>query len=507
MKNSKPVLCLFLFLAGISVLPAQISQSSSGPVNVNNEISFDVSLLSGESGASFFGGWTGEWNERKHPFVALSGAVGFNILLASWNRYMIGSAWAKTGWKQWNHFWERDLSWDRDWYWTNFVLHPYQGSMYYMASRGANLNQLESLAVTFLGSYMWEYLCETNAPSKNDMVYTTIGSFAVGEMLYRLSAEAQEINSLLGIAVNPQSLWTEYIWRIKQKKSTGNIYSLSLGINAGNVVAGTHINNVDSSLYPEHEVFPVFGGIEFHVDYNDPYRHDSNSPYSQFSLDVEGKIGKGSGEGSYCAYPDVDEKLFYNIRIFSDGMLIARTLPSSGRVDTSLGAVMIYDFDWQSFYMFSTLAPGFAFKQRFNNEESIIEWQAMAGVVMLGSTDYYYIRRKVIPKTSGVSSCYSHTMGAETVLKLRYKTDKGFAAGLGFRGYAMFDFEDQVQPASSTGWEYFGLLSADVEVPLSKKVRIGLKDEIVGKITDYDDVPDVRYIVNTAKIFAKFQLK
>lgn len=505
MKNSKPVLCLLLFLAGISVLPAQVFQQSLNHSLEDNEISFDISLLNDGEETSFFGGWTGEWNERKHPFVALSGAFGFNLLLATWNRYMIGSAWAKTGWEQWNHFWERGLAWDRDWYWTNFVLHPYQGSMYYMASRGANLNQLESLAVTFLGSYMWEYLCETNAPSKNDMVYTTIGSFAVGEMLYRLSAEAEEINSLLKIAVNPQSLWTEYIWRIKSKKATGNIYSLSLGIDVGNVVAGTHVSNMDSSLYPQHEVFPVFGGFEFHVDYNDPYRHDSNIPYRQFTLEIEGKMGKGSGEGAYCAYPDLDEKLFYNVRIFSDGMLIARNLPSKGATDTSLGAVMMYDFDWQSFYMFSTLAPGFAFKQRFNRDESSLEWQAMAGVVLLGSTDYYYTHRKVISDFDG--ACYSHTMGAETVLKLRYKTEKGFAAGLGFRGYAMYDFKDQMPLYTSTGWEYFGILSADLEVPLSKKVRVGLKDEVLGKITDYNDVPNIRYIVNTAKAFAKLQLK
>ena len=244
MKNSKVVLSACLFFVAASLFPVSAVENA-GSSGENAEIAFDAASLN-EDSVSFFGGWTGEWNERKHPFVALSGALGFNLLLSTWNRYMIGSGWAKTGWEEWDHFWEREMSWDRDWYWTNFFLHPYQGSMYYMASRGANLNQLESFLITALGSYTWEFLCETNAPSKNDMVFTSVGSFCVGEMFYRLSIEAEEISNLLKIAVNPQRLWTEYVWRINQKKGGrapghGNIHSLSLGVEVGNVNAGVHL--------------------------------------------------------------------------------------------------------------------------------------------------------------------------------------------------------------------------------------------------------------------------
>ena len=119
-----------------------------------------------------------EWSQQKHPWIGIGGALGFNLLLASWNRWAIGSAWAKTGPDEWLHFYERRLTWDRDWYWTNYVLHPYQGSMYYMSARGANLNRLEAFGVNVLGSSIWEFFCEKNAPSINDMVYTTIGSFS-----------------------------------------------------------------------------------------------------------------------------------------------------------------------------------------------------------------------------------------------------------------------------------------------------------------------------------------
>ncbi len=505
MKSSRIVLCACFFCFVCSILPAQPAVSD---LTLNSsEITFDASRLAEDS--PFWGGWSGDWNERKHPFVALSGALGFNVFLATWNRVMIGSAWAKTGWDEWNHFWEREMAWDRDWYWTNFFLHPYQGAQYYMASRGANMNQLESFAITLLGSYTWEYLCETNAPSKNDMVFTSVGSFAVGEMFFRLSEEADEISRLLSFAVNPQRAWTEYLWRIKPKSHTGNIHSLSLGFDVGNVNAGVHLNGWDKADYPAHEMFPVFGMVEFNVEYNDPYRLDSNRPYDQFTLSVQGGVGKGSGEKGFCAYEDVDEKLFYEIRILSEGMLFGRELKLAEKTDTSLGAVMIYDFDWHSFYMLSSLAPGFAFKQRFNNENSSVEYQTMAGVVMLGNTEFYVAHRELLAEPAGVFCCYNHTMGAETVLKFKYKTENGFAVGADFRGYAMYDFENQRQDFCSTGWEYIGLLSAGVEVPVSKKVRVGVKDELFGKITQYDDddTSDLRYIVNTAKVFAKLQLK
>ena len=74
----------------------------------------------------------------------------------------------------------------------------------------------------------------------------------------------------------------------------------------------------------------------------------------------------------------------------------------------------------------------------------------------------------------------------------------------------MYDFKNQLQSFCSTGWEFIGLLSASVEVPVSKKVRIGVRDELFGKFTRYNDTDtagDLRYIVNTARVFAKLQLK
>jgi len=502
------------------VLGAQLafsSEKSNISFHLNGTDWSQVSLLADSSESGSDSGFFADWDTRKHPLVGIGGMIVFNLGLASWNRYMIGSAWAKTGWEEWNYFWERELTWDRDWYWTNYFLHPYQGSMYYMSARGANLNQLESMGVTILGSSIWEYLCECNAPSKNDMVYTTVGSFCVGEMFFRLSQETNEMSRLLGVAFNPERLFTEYICRVKQQNTSGNIHAFNVGIGVGNMIAGAHIDGVSTDLYETQEMYPVFGMISAYVDYNDPYTHDSNEPYKQFSLDVQGGMGKGSGTAGPCAYPDVDENLFYDIRILSDAMMFARTIDCGENKDTSLGMCMIYDFDWHSYYMLSSLAPGFAFKQRINGEDSKVEWQAQLAAILLGTTDLYYYHRdvnNVFSNQSGTFRSYSDTIGAQTILKFKHSAESGRCLDVNFRGYAMYDFYDQLQNTEieSAGWEFIGLLSAAYEIPVSKRVRLGVKDEVYGKMSFFNshkqpETGNYKQIANTARVYAKLVLK
>ncbi len=503
MKIRKVILVLAIIFLTVALIPAEAVFNSQGLVFTGTQL---LSTGSDNNSAS-----AKSWSEKKHPFVALSGAMGFNLLLSTWNRYMIGSAWAQTGWEQWDHFWKRELSWDRDWYWTNYFLHPYQGAMYYTASRSSNLNAAESMAITVLGSYTWEYLCECNAPSKNDMVYTTIGSFCVGEMFYRLSLEADNISRILGAAISPERMWTDYVWQIKKRPSTGNIHSLSVGINIGNQTAGTKVNNTPSADYKAQEIFPVYGGFLFDVDYNDPYSHDSNTPYSQFTLNVDGELGKGSGTAGPCAYDDIDEMIFYNIRIFSDAWLVSRTINSWESRDTTAGLVMIYDFDWNSYYMLSSLAPGLAVKQRVRGDNADTEWQIQVAGIVLGTTDYYYYHRNVggqKPET-GTIRTYSDTIGAETILKYKYVTNLNYSASLNFRGYAMYDFYDQLQVKDNetTGWEFIGILSGALEAPVSEKMRLGLSQELYGKATSYKSKEDLYQLVSNTKVYARLQLK
>lgn len=449
---------------------------------------------------------------KKHWISAFSGMLIFTVGLASYNRWGLGSGWAQTGWDEWDHFWERKLEWDNDWYWTNFVLHPYQGSLCYMSARNSNLNQLESFGVTFLGSYIWEYLCETNAPSKNDMVYTTIGAFSVGEMLYRLSLAADSKTRLGGILLDPMRIWSEFVTGQKPKNPHGNIQELTFRVNAGATSGYTDIlgnsSKIDTSNFDESEVYPVHGGLEAYVVYNDPFTNDSNIPYTQFELKVSGNIGKGSGDGSPCPYEELDKKLMYDIEIESNGFLWSRSPVLADNVDTSVGLIMEYDFDWHSWYMLTSLAPGLAIKQRVNFDKNRFEWQLHGGWICLGTADYYYLRRQLIAEWPDEHiRTYSYTTGAETVLKLKYATDDGSNISFDFHGYAMYDFYSQLKTVASTGWELIGKGTVSAEIAVSKSVLLGLSDRIYAKRTFYKSYPDIFQIMNSASVYAKWKLK
>ena len=87
----------------------------------------------------------------------------------------------ETWWANMEHGWV----WDLDDFVVNQVGHPYQGSNYFNTGRANGLSFYESAAVTAFGSSTWEYFGETNKPSLNDFINTTLGGIALGEMFHR----------------------------------------------------------------------------------------------------------------------------------------------------------------------------------------------------------------------------------------------------------------------------------------------------------------------------------
>ena len=87
----------------------------------------------------------------------------------------------KTWWDNMEHGWV----WDLDDFAVNQVGHPYQGNNYFTSGRANGLSFYESAALTAFGSSTWEYFGETNLPSVNDFINTTLGGIALGEMFHR----------------------------------------------------------------------------------------------------------------------------------------------------------------------------------------------------------------------------------------------------------------------------------------------------------------------------------
>ena len=246
---------------------------------------------------------------------------------------------------------------------------------------------------------------------------------------------------------------------------------MSLKFTLGTARSYTNIMSSRAYDYESAEIYPVFVSPAFSVVYNDPYGHDSNTPFEQFELDVALALGKGSGHGAVCLYKEFDKQFMYDIRVLGHGMIFARAPRLNENSDTTLGLTMKYEFDWHQFYELSSIGPEFAIKQRRRHENSNLEWQFHAGWNVLGSTDYYYHHRPVLAEFEGRN--YSMGTGPMTSLSFRYLSEKGSSLTMGFRGYALYDFEAQIQknaPEPSTGWEFIGVSNLSFEIPLSKDI-------------------------------------
>jgi hypothetical protein len=76
---------------------------------------------------------------------------------------------------------------DRDRFWINQVAHPYQGIWPFSAARSSGLGFYSSLPYPFTSAVLWEIVGETEKPSVNDVVTTTISGVVLGEAFHRIA--------------------------------------------------------------------------------------------------------------------------------------------------------------------------------------------------------------------------------------------------------------------------------------------------------------------------------
>lgn len=115
-----------------------------------------------------------------------------------------GQVTAKITPKTWWANMENGWVWDLDDFLVNQIGHPYQGNNYFNAGRSNGLSFYESAAVTAFGSGTWEYFGETNFPSLNDFINTTLGGIALGEMFHRAAWLMRDTH-----ATGSSRLWSE----------------------------------------------------------------------------------------------------------------------------------------------------------------------------------------------------------------------------------------------------------------------------------------------------------
>ena len=125
--------------------------------------------------------------ERKNYWQAAAEVTGINMGVHLFDRYVLCTDFAQTTLNSLKRNFTDGMVWDNDFFITNLFAHPYHGNLYFNAARSNGLTFWESAPYALGGSAMWEFFGETEPPAINDIIATTFGGIAIGEMTHRLS--------------------------------------------------------------------------------------------------------------------------------------------------------------------------------------------------------------------------------------------------------------------------------------------------------------------------------
>ena len=120
-------------------------------------------------------------------YVMLTSTVSGHIYLFC-RTYNVQNWPAKFKWQNVEHTFTKPPIWDDDHWSFNYVVHPYMGSLTFLATRNRGGSIVESFFQSAFHSAFYEYFVVSSLqrPSANDMIVTPIGGLLIGEAVFRI---------------------------------------------------------------------------------------------------------------------------------------------------------------------------------------------------------------------------------------------------------------------------------------------------------------------------------
>lgn len=231
--------------------------------------------------------------QKKHPWKAALEAFAINVGVQCFDQFVMNEEFAKISFHSIKHNIETGFVWDNDQFSTNLFAHPYHGGLYFNAARSHGMNFWESVPYSFCGSLMWETTCEIEPPAINDLMATTFGGIAIGEVTHRvsnlvfddrLSGFPRFMREFLGTLICPikglNRILSGDAWRVRGKYYKYHDYlrsPVSFFASAG------YRYLADNNTLFRGEGNPY---VRFNLVYGDPFDGETTKPYDYFTLDA-----------------------------------------------------------------------------------------------------------------------------------------------------------------------------------------------------------------------------
>lgn len=375
------------------------------------------------------------------------------------------------------------FSFDNDKFTTNQLGHTIAGSLAFNAARTNGYSFWESSPFVLVSSWIWEIFGETQGPSLNDLVNTTLGGMTMGEASYRLGQMIVDdrarggnrvLRELLAGLVNPTQLLTRVTtgdaWAVRDQPGRDVEPSRFVAFfDAGwrHFVATTRKD-------------PDQGVVTVGLRYGDPFDRAVSRPFDYFDLGVD------------LAYPSSAWLTHVEIRGLLGGWDVD---PGSSGGRHVVGAFIDFDYTNNDQRVFSSQSFRFGLlAMRPVGGRVELRAEALGVVAPLAA-----IQNDHLEESSGlVGRAYDYGPGAAVYTTARLRRDELDLVALTYQLFWVHTSDGIARNASLQSFR------AEGRVPVLSGLNLGASWAWGRRITTYDDFDTFRGETTQWKVFASW---
>ncbi|MBP5442075.1 MAG: DUF3943 domain-containing protein [Treponema sp.] len=424
--------------------------------------------------------------DLRHGIIAFGEINLMNILLTGYNRVVRKMDYANVSlesmWYNLSHPWV----WDQDEFYINTIGHPYQGAHYYTAGRANGLDFWASLGLTFYGSLTWEYLLETETPSYNDLILTTVSGAMFGEVLHRVYLLLEDDFPYLAWIVSPQAALNRFVLGERSPKENGDLFALYGSVGPSFMLSSIKSEGNNNNLSPFNKQFG--GKISVRIVYEDPYAHNTKVPLDCFDIQGDFMISPGH---YFIAFSGIEDLFSWQLDL---------------KNDTTFAVTLLYDNIFSTDMNYSNNSLGVSLFRRRNE----LLWNAHLSAAFIGGSDYYYTF-VVDDRSSSIDGSeqrlYDIGIGATAKAEVRYQhpvIGTFFASGVSSLFYTL---PHSVPDDGSDGWNFIWTLNFGYEHQIYKGIGAGISCFIYNKHGFYDSADNVDQWHSHFSTYVSYKLK
>ena len=408
---------------------------------------------------------------KKRFWLAAGELAGIEALSWGFNHFAADESYADISWRSLQNNLRAGFTFDTDKFATNQIGHGFGGAYYFNAARSNGFTFWESGLFTMVGSAIWEIAGETQGPSWNDLINTTLGGTVTGESTYRLSqmllddrsrGGARVLREAAAGLVNPVQLLTRVLtgdaWTVRAERGV----AVEPSTFVATLDAGWRADDSSGRMHPDQGFFRAS------IRYGDPFDRAVSRPFDAFDLDLE------------LTSPSTDLLTRGEVR----GLLGGWDLdPGSKDWRHVLGVFMDFDYTNDDTHVFSSQSFRFGLlSMRPLGKGTELRTEALGAVLPLAA-----LGNDHLPESAGlVGRAYDYGPGAAVTAAARVRRDGRDLATL---AYSVFWVHTSNGIGRNAAVQSF---RAEGRLPVSGPLAAGGSWTWESRLTTYDDHPTVR---------------